>query len=109
MMRGEGGEHFESATSDRIEAWVAVHSDAGVAPYEVIFTHEVLESLTDPRLVSDPAYRITQFGEPIELTPAGSLLNGGELADLCERFPSVPLGPFSVTRSWSNDASAMQG
>jgi hypothetical protein len=105
------GEHLHVAVDggQRVISWVAPYlepPDAGVAPYEVITTHELIEALTDPYVFRTPGWRVTDPLSAIAQVSGGGAFSGGELGDLCEYFPPVALGPWSVTRSWSNEASA---
>jgi hypothetical protein len=72
-------------------------------------SHELIEAVTDPLpLTQMPAYATTDENDIIW----DIILGGGELADMCAQNPNAfftPSGyPYSVQRSWSNEA-AMAG
>jgi hypothetical protein len=70
-------------------------------------SHEWIETATDPFYFNDPAY-----DGPLAKYTGWTLVNGGELADMCTMAATAylkPTGfPFTVQRSWSN-AAAMAG
>jgi hypothetical protein len=68
-----------------------------------VATHEYLEAATDPLSTSEPAWYLDgKDGQPLE---AWQMLNGLEVADLCENQSYDVVDGFTVQDSWSNSAA----
>jgi hypothetical protein len=93
-------QHFMDATG-RVQAWVAPQFDAGVALYEELLAHEVVEAMTDPAIGVAPAWRAS-VTDPVEKAVWET---GAELADLCETLAPLQADGFTLPRIWSNAAA----
>lgn len=68
-----------------------------------VASHEYVEAATDPLSTSDPAWYLDgKTGQPLE---AWQMLNGLEVADLCENQSYDVVDGFTVQDSWSNSAA----
>jgi hypothetical protein len=68
--------------------------------------HELIEAATDPFVVNNPAFSLTDDAHAI-WTPGTS---GGEVSDMCENNADAYFKPagakYTIERSWSNAAAA---
>lgn len=77
---------------------------AGIDEITATTSHELVEAVTDPLPMSNPAY---QLPEPSGI--AWALAGGGEIGDMCEfnqdAFYTPSDYPFAVQRQWVNHAA----
>jgi hypothetical protein len=77
----------------------------GIQYVSAVASHEVIEGLTDPFVMSTPAFALTD-----DAHVAWELYPGGEVGDLCAlvggAFYQPSDFPYTVQRIWSNTAAA---
>jgi hypothetical protein len=99
-----GGYHNSADVNGQQIAYAVVPRCSGITTTGAA-SHELIEAVTDPQPMMNPAYGQVDDGDLVwEL-----LLGGGEVGDMCAQFPNVftTFAPFSYTvqRTWSNKAA----